>query len=398
MFLRASALVSIFALIILFGCQSGPEPCDVNADIALDGCSLFGQDVSNADWSGRSVIGANLDTANMTNTNLSNANFSTGHLVLTDFSGSNMMGSNFTDAVMNDSRWIDVDATGGQFAGAHFGGAIMENVDFASAAMTNTKFSVANLVNVTFADANLERARFDGTTLVDISFENAILANVTFDDVDLSSVDFSGATLTSVNFISVTGLTTEKIKSTASWEDLQFVLISDVAIDMRAICSGESIEDNAGYDSESPYIQFVVPIFLNARGELDDIVYEQLVSNTLASWPKEWIPYRSQDTNLVLCVEDEQGETFGDVCNYEGGFEINRIQYSRQVVLRDAKTGGVIQAEKIVGSAPPSCPTSIVVGRNQGARGDKVADADIIEWVHSVLEQSDKERPPLSLD
>jgi uncharacterized repeat protein (TIGR02543 family) len=106
------------------------------------------------------------------------------------------------------------------------------------------------------------------------------------------------------------------------------------------ICEGLGIPQTTAYQgNEHPVV------LLDSTGNKHDWSDEL---------PIEWLPTVVEETQLVVCVEEER-EIEIETCHYHNGPDITRYRYSLDVELREAKTGNIVAVTTLDGTWPRDC-------------------------------------------
>ncbi len=179
-------------------------------------------DLSQADFTGSALIGADLSLCTFKNTcffgcdmrncNLSHSDLARADLRGTTMSGANLSGANLTDADMREGQIMQkaqtgdlvariregVDGSQTMLTGARLMRADLsrikaKNADFSDTDMSGTISHDGNFNNAIFDGANLCNADFSGSNLTNASMKNAILSDIIMKDTENYNIDTEGA-------------------------------------------------------------------------------------------------------------------------------------------------------------------------------------------------------------
>jgi uncharacterized protein YjbI with pentapeptide repeats len=172
-----------------------------------------GADLSDLDFSGRSLAGANLKEAILQRCRFVGA----------DLTGAQLSSSNLTDAVLDDANLTLADLTGANLESARldradltfadlgrargerasFREATGKRTSFAGGAWAKARFDRATIAGPDFTGATLDEAVFDGAVMPEIRLYDARAAKASFDDATLTEARADGVTLTRCSLKSV---------------------------------------------------------------------------------------------------------------------------------------------------------------------------------------------------
>jgi len=177
----------------------------------LDGLNLANRILSEADFSGSSLVGAtfygsNLQRASLYCADLRGANMQAANLTRADMRGATFRGANLSFAIMDGG---DLRAARMMIVGA--GGMsvmdrrsetpadgkpdIPDGVDFTNCSMKNISFGNAKLDNANFTGAIMDGAKFKGATLANANFKGAVLTGVNLKELDVPKEALEGCVL-----------------------------------------------------------------------------------------------------------------------------------------------------------------------------------------------------------
>jgi len=192
--------VIVVLLLMPFGVHS--------QELDLTGANFAGKDLSDTDFTGAVVVGADFRFTGITPEQLaSTASYQTKDLRGTIFSGTwNLRGGDFTGQDLTDSD---------------FRTARLDNANFSNADLTNALFLGAKLANANFSGADLSHAQvgshFQGTEgdLTNVNFSSATLVGTTIGAS--TGADFTNAVLQDT--ILSSGITLPQLESTMSYQN-----------------------------------------------------------------------------------------------------------------------------------------------------------------------------------
>lgn len=143
---------------------------------------------------------------------------------------------------------------------------------------------------------------------------------------------------------------------------------------LSGVCQGQGVSQAAEYNKDDQEISPVV--ILNVEGKKH-------------SWtnkvPEEWRPLSVEDTELVACMDKKQQEDMIQDCDYNIGPNVKRYQHFIGIELREAKTGNVIDSDKLEGSTPDRCAEWEEVSKTT-IDGSKVSFSKAKEWLEEFVE------------
>lgn len=159
----------------------------VSRDLA--NIDLAGRNLSEADFTGSVLYGANLrfanfQRANLYCTDLRNINGRCGNFSHADMRGASLSGSNLSNAVLDHA-----DFRPGRLAQHGLWG--VPNIIDRNGSAAGADFSCCSLRGTSFEGANLKDANFNGAVIDAAKFKGARLNNATFDDAVLTDIDLS---------------------------------------------------------------------------------------------------------------------------------------------------------------------------------------------------------------
>jgi hypothetical protein len=152
---------------------------------------------------------------------------------------------------------------------------------------------------------------------------------------------------------------------------------------LAEVCYGGTVENAAPY-SEEPGIHPAMGVGSYSSGA-DPSPRPYVV-------PKKALPETLQETELVVCLGDEE-EVLLDRCAYtdDEGNKIGILDlygFERKVTLIEAKTGETVAQEIIEGKAPQECLDTEAFPKDKDTmerKGSHVSDDDIEEWVRPYV-------------
>lgn len=178
----------------------------------LDGLNLANRVLSEADFSGSSLMGAtfygsNLQRASLYCADLRGCNLQAANLTRADMRGATFRGANLSHAILDSgdlraARMMIVSngnasvmdrRNGPEDAGksAH----IPDGVDFSNCSMRHVSFGNAKLDNANFSGAIMDGAKFKGATLKNAQFKGAVLTGVDLNDLKVPKEALEGCVL-----------------------------------------------------------------------------------------------------------------------------------------------------------------------------------------------------------
>jgi len=141
---------------------------------------------------------------------------------------------------------------------------------------------------------------------------------------------------------------------------------------MQPVAKGEGVAQAASYTRDGGINPVVL---ISSSGEIhgwtDDI-------------PTEWKPTSVEETELVICVGEEE-EKIIEVCEYYGP-SITRYQHYVEVELREARTGKLVANTILYGSMPRHCKQSESYSVTR-LYGSDVSFDQVTGWVETYVIQ-----------
>lgn len=178
----------------------------------LDGLNLANRVLSEADFSGSSLVGAtfygsNLQRASLYCADLRGCNLQASNLTRADMRGASFRGANLSYAILDsgDLRAARMMIVSGSSASVmdrrgtpddkaatpH----IPDGVDFSNCSMRHVSFGNAKLDNANFSGAIMDGAKFKGATLNNAQFKGAVLTGVDLKDLKVPKEALEGCVL-----------------------------------------------------------------------------------------------------------------------------------------------------------------------------------------------------------
>lgn len=190
----------------------------------LDGCNLFGRDLTGAYLEQASLQGADLRGAKLRNIHafqalfddalLEDADFTAANLAQATFAKANLLEANLDGANLAMSWFVDANLRSASLIGAN-GYAIFERARLEFASLDNFagggNFRGAKMQGVYGANGDFADSTFDGADLTDADMTNSSFQRATLIGANLSGANFSGADLT---YADLTGATVTGAKFT----------------------------------------------------------------------------------------------------------------------------------------------------------------------------------------
>jgi uncharacterized protein YjbI with pentapeptide repeats len=178
----------------------------------LDGLNLANRVLSEADFSGSSLVGSTFYGSNLQRTSLYCAdlrgcNLQAANLTRADMRGATFRGANLSYAILDAgdlraARMMIVSAGGTSVMdrrGASDDKAstpqIPDGVDFTNCSMRQVSFGNAKLDNANFSGAIMDGAKFKGATLTNAQFKGAVLTGVELRDLKVPKEALEGCVL-----------------------------------------------------------------------------------------------------------------------------------------------------------------------------------------------------------
>lgn len=167
----------------------------------LDGLNLANRVLSEADFTGSSLVGAtlygtNLERASLYCTDLRACNLQAANLTRADMRGASFRGSDLSYAILDGgdlraARMMIVNAKGASVMDRRDGTkaptantpCVPEGVDFTNCSMRYVSFGNAKLENANFSGAIMEGVKFKGAKLSNAQFKGAVLTGVDLKDL-----------------------------------------------------------------------------------------------------------------------------------------------------------------------------------------------------------------------
>jgi uncharacterized protein YjbI with pentapeptide repeats len=180
---------------------------------SFDHFDAAGADLSDLDFSGKSLaganfkdalllrcrfVGANLGGAQLSNTNLTDAVLDDANLSLADLTSANLDSAKLDRA---DLTFADLGRARGERAS--FREAKGKRTSFAGGAWAKARFDRAAITGPDFTAASLDEAVFDGAVMPEIRLYDARATRASFDDATLTEARADGVTLTRCSLKSV---------------------------------------------------------------------------------------------------------------------------------------------------------------------------------------------------
>jgi uncharacterized protein YjbI with pentapeptide repeats len=178
----------------------------------LDGLNFANRVLSEADFSGSSLVGAtfygsNLQRASLYCADLRGCNLQAANLTRADMRGASFRGANLSYAILDSgdlraARMMIVSAGGASVMDRRSGGdekantpQIPDGVDFTNCSMKHVSFGNAKLDNANFSGAIMDGAKFKGATLNNAQFKGAVLTGVDLKDLKVPKEALEGCIL-----------------------------------------------------------------------------------------------------------------------------------------------------------------------------------------------------------
>lgn len=148
----------------------------------FSGCSLVKADLSNSNFALADFSDTNLMYANLSNGDFSNADFTQSDLYSVTAKDTHLNSANFENAVLSfgefkESIAIFSDFSSSKVIKADFSGVQMLRTDFSNTVMEETDFTEGYLRSVNFTDADIRGSTFAKAYLEDATFARADLRN-----------------------------------------------------------------------------------------------------------------------------------------------------------------------------------------------------------------------------
>jgi uncharacterized protein YjbI with pentapeptide repeats len=192
-----------------FAAYQGGKRAQLNRR-GLDGLNLANRVLSEADFSGSSLVGAtlygsNLQRASLYCADLRGANLQAANLTRADMRGASFRGANLSYAIVDGgdlraARMMIVgpggmsvmDRRSGQEANSP---QIPDGVDFTNCSMKHVSFGNAKLDNANFSGAIMDGAKFKGAKLTNAQFKGAVLTGVDLKELNVPKEALEGCVL-----------------------------------------------------------------------------------------------------------------------------------------------------------------------------------------------------------
>jgi uncharacterized protein YjbI with pentapeptide repeats len=164
--------------------RASGQPLD-EGEIDLAGAKLQCFDLSNLAFNGVSLSNANLQQANLTGTSLCGAD-------------------------LNDTKLQWADITNTDFQNAHLERANLSESDCSSVVLRGANLRYATMLNV-----NLTNAKLQGADLTNATLQGSVLSHVRFNGANLKYTDIDGAMVTNSQFDSATSFVETSLRGVA---------------------------------------------------------------------------------------------------------------------------------------------------------------------------------------
>jgi uncharacterized protein YjbI with pentapeptide repeats len=179
---------------------------------SLDGLNLANRILSEADFSGCSLVGStlygsNLQRASLYCADLRGANLQAANLTRADMRGASFRGANLSYAIIDGgdlraARMMIVGPGGMSVMDRRSGDAantnapaIPDGVDFTNCSMKHVSFGNAKLENANFTGAIMDGAKFKGAKLTNAKFKGAVLTGVDLKELNVPKEALEGCVL-----------------------------------------------------------------------------------------------------------------------------------------------------------------------------------------------------------
>ncbi len=177
----------------------------------LDGVDMSEAILTGLDFSGKSLVGANLKEAVLANCRLTGANLSEAVLAGSDLTGCDLHGANLQGADLVRARLDganldetdvnEADFSMAQAAGATFRKARGASVQLAGAVLSKARFDGAEMPSADFTQAKLDGAHFNGAKMPEIKLYYATGEGSCFDKAELDEARCDDADLVKSSFV-----------------------------------------------------------------------------------------------------------------------------------------------------------------------------------------------------
>ena len=177
----------------------------------LDGLNLANRTLTEADFSGASLVGATFYGSTMERTNLFCADLrycdlQAVNLTRADMRGASFKGANLSYAILDgaDLRAARMMVMGAQGVTElrrdcdnekNLTPALSDAVDFSNCSMKNVSFGNAKLDNANFSGAILEGVKFKGAQLTNVQFKSAVLTGIDLGELKVPPEALEGCVL-----------------------------------------------------------------------------------------------------------------------------------------------------------------------------------------------------------
>lgn len=184
-------------------------------DALLLRCRFVGADLSGAQLSSTNLTDAVLDDANLSLADLTGANLDSARLDRADLTFADLGGASGERASFCEAKGKRTSFAGGTWAKARFDRAAIAGADFTAASLDEAVFDGAVMPEIrlydaratkaSFDDATLTEARADGVQLTRCSLKGVSAASSIWDRAVLDETSFRGAILTAAGFNKASG-------------------------------------------------------------------------------------------------------------------------------------------------------------------------------------------------
>lgn len=254
-------------------------------------------------------------------------------------------------------------APGGALSGCDLSGRDFSGKNLSKADLRYADLSGANLTGANLSGANLTGAKLSRANLEGANLENAILPIA-------EMIDVTGLTdqeLADVLKIPIENLYVQTAKDLIRLEDRP-----KIQAQLKGVCSGQPAASAHAYD---PNQAFRTVMVFNGQGE----------AGAFSDYPvfKRWEPMAVRFTDLVVCVGDNE-EHLVQTCQYEEGVDIERFDIRREITIRTAKTGEIVNRTVIFGPEPADCPV-ITHDKPMDLRSLPAPQEEVGKWLDAVI-------------
>jgi len=328
----------------------------------------------------RAAAGAVLTGCNLAQVSLSGMNLTAANLENAELTGVDLAHAELSQANFRRSDLRDVKLNGANLAAASFVQARLTNVDLTDAMLDQANFTGARLVGVNMSGTTLTNVAWENAVLTDTNFTDATLDHVNFKQVSLYGADMTGATLSNLTllvvFLDVSGVSDAQwadalgvsqadLSAALSLHKVSFERIESISESIKGACQGQAVPGAGAY---SPDGRFHAAVVMSASG--DDPIWAG----------GGWQPAALRFVDLVACVQDDEGTSAIQTCQYTGGPPITRYQYHVTVRLIDAATGELAAEKSVFGKPPDACPETAKASI-ESMYGERVSHAEISDWL-----------------